>query len=87
MDETTSLPDALTIVQQAKGMISDVEAFLPDSQSINFRERLVAYLETLKGAGASENTDLDFQRKAESLLIFYEKVFGIKDVVEEPDQE
>ena len=87
MDETTSLPDALTIVQQAKGMISDVEALLPDSQSINFRERLVAYLETLKRAGASENTDLDFQRKAESLLIFYEKVFGIKDVVEEPDQE
>ena len=87
MDETTSLPDALTIIQGAKGLIGEVEALLPGSQTPNFRERLVAHLETLERAGAYENTDLDFQRKAEALLIFYEKVFGVKDVVEEPDQE
>ena len=87
MDETTSLPDALTIVQGAKGLIHEVEVLLPSSQTPNFRERLVAHLETLERAGEYENTDLDFRRKAESLLIFYEKVFGVKDMVEEPDQE
>jgi hypothetical protein len=87
MDETTSLPDALTIIRGAKGLIGEVEALLPGSQNPNFRERLVAHLESLETAGQYENIDLDFQRKAEALLIFYEKVFGVKNVVEEPDQE
>ena len=91
LDENTPLPDALTVIEQAKGMIREYEALLPDSPNINFRERLVADLENLERLKASaglENTDLDLRRlKAGALLIFYEKVFGIKELVDKPDEE
>lgn len=87
IDENTLLSNALTVIQQAKGMIHELEALLPSSPNTNFRERLVAHLETLEGTGAHENTDLDFQQKARALLIFYEKVFGVKDLVNPPDEE
>ena len=90
LDENTSLPDALTVVQQAKGMIHEVEALLPSSPNPNFRERLVAHLENLqylKASAEHENADLGFRQKADALLIFYEKVFGVKDLVDRPDEE
>jgi putative zinc- or iron-chelating protein len=90
LDENTSLPNALTVIQQAKGMIHELEALLPSSPNINFRERLVAHLETLehrKASASQENTDLEFQLQADALLIFYEKVFGVKDLVDKPDEE
>jgi len=91
LDENTPLPDALTVVQQAKGMIHELEALLPGSPNINFRERLVAhleYLERLKTSAGQEKTDLDLRRlKAGALLIFYEKYFGVKDLVDKPDEE
>jgi hypothetical protein len=76
LDENTSLPDALTVVQQAKEMIHEVEALLPASPNTNFRARLVAQLEE------NESTDLEFRRKAHALLILYEKVFGVKNLVD-----
>jgi hypothetical protein len=85
--EKASLPDALRVVGQAKGMIHELEALLPDSPKIGFRERLVAYLETLEESAGQENTDLEFRLKADALLISYEKVFGVKDLVENPDEE
>ena len=87
LDETTSLPAAMTTVQQAKAMIHELEALLPDLPNNNFRERLVAHLNTLEGVREYENEDLDFRRKANALLIFYEKVFGVKDVVDTFDAE
>ena len=75
LDETISLPHALTVVEQAKESIHKVEELLPASTNLNFRERLVAYLE--------ENPDEDFRLKARDLLTLYEKVFGVKDVVDE----
>ena len=90
LDENTPLPNALTVVQQAKGMIHELEALLPRSPNINFRERLVAHLETLehrKSSAGRENTDLEFQLKAGVLLTFYEKLFGVKDLVDEPNEE
>ena len=90
LDENTPLPNALTVVQQAKGMIQELEALLPSSPNNNFRERLVAHLENLERRRASagqENTDLEFRLKADALLIFYEKVFGVKDLVDKPDEE
>ena len=75
LDESTSLPHALTVIEQAKEQIREVEALLPPSPSANFRERLAAQLET-------DDTDLTFRRKAEALLVLYEKVFGVKDVIE-----
>ena len=90
LDENTSLPEALTVVQQAKGTIHEVEALLPSSPNPNFRERLVAQLENLKRIKASagqENADLGFRQKAGALLTFYEEVFGVKDLVDGPDEE
>ena len=75
----TSLPNALKVVGQAKGMIHDLETLLPISENTNFRERLVKQLEN------PTNTDLEFRSKADALLIFYEKVFGVKDLVDKPD--
>lgn len=78
----TSLPNALKVVEQAKGMIRELEALLPILEKTNFRERLVKQLEN------STDTDLDLrQLKADALLIYYEEVFGVKDVVDKPDEE
>ena len=89
LDETTSLTTAMTTVQQAKAMIHELEALLPVSPNVNFRERLVARLEELERLNESavlENGDLEFRLKARNLLIFYEKIFGVKDVVDHPEE-
>ena len=82
--ETTSLPDALARIEQAKGLIQDLEPHLPITSAINFRERLVARLEGLEAS--TERDELEFRLKAEALLLFYEKVFGVKDLLEKPDE-
>lgn len=76
LDETTSLPDALEIIRQAKASIHELEMLLPASSNPNFRERLVAHLE--------QNADENFRLKARALFALYEKVFGVKDVIDEP---
>ena len=75
LDESTSLPHALTVIEQAQEQIHELEALLPPSPNPNFRERVAAHLET-------EDTDLRFQQKAKALLTMFEKIFGVKDVVE-----
>ncbi len=85
MDETTTLPEALSLVEQAKGMIQDLESLLPHSLHPSFRERLVDQLENLEHLKDTiGQDDSEFQRKASELLDMYEKVFGVKDVVETP---
>ena len=81
LDENTSLPEALVVVGEAKGMVQELKALLPDSPTVNFRERLVAHLEKVG------NTDPEFRRKAGVLLIFYEKVFGVNDLFDPPEEE
>ena len=75
MDESTSLPDALTMISQAKESIHELERLLPASPNANFRERLVDHLE--------ESADEEFRLKARALLVLYETVFGVKDVIDE----
>jgi|WetSurMetagenome_2_1015567.scaffolds.fasta_scaffold382324_2 uncharacterized protein len=90
--ENISLSSALATVEQAKGMIHELEALLPASSTLNFRERLVAHLETLErrqtpvGTG-QENTALEFRQKADALLGFYEQIFGVTDVIDQPEEE
>jgi hypothetical protein len=60
---------------------------LPDSSMPNFRERLVARLERLKTSTGQDDIDLEFHRKARALLGFYERVFGVTDVVDMPEEE
>lgn len=81
--ENTSLPNALTVIEQAKEMIREVESLLPDSVEVNFRQRLVTELEESNGL---VHTDAEFRSKAEALLGFYEKVFGVDDLVERTDE-
>jgi uncharacterized protein len=87
LDESTSLSVALTVVQQAKEMIHEVEALLPNSPNPNFRERLVLELEASQNSDEQDDTNLEFRQKADALLLFYEKVFDVKDLVSKPDEE
>lgn len=75
IDGSTSLPEALNTVKKAKEMIREVDALLPASANPNFRERVVAHLE-------SGNADPEFQEKAEALLRFYQDEFGVKDIID-----
>ncbi|MDQ3007754.1 MAG: hypothetical protein M3R47_20535 [Chloroflexota bacterium] len=87
IDESTSLPSALTVIQQAKELIHGVESLLPGSPNPNFRQRLVEQLEALEDSDGQEDTNLEFRQKADALLLFYEKVFDVKDLVDKPDEE
>ena len=90
LDETTSLSTAMAVIQHAKGMIRELEILLPDSPNNSFREGLVAHLEELESGITSaeeESQNVDFRLKARTLLVFYEKIFGVKDLVDMPDEE
>lgn len=76
----TDLPHALTLVEQAQGMIHEVESLLPASSESNFRQRLVDQLE------GNAELESELRQKAEALLKFYDEVFRVDDVVETPDR-
>ena len=82
LDETIPLPNALIVIQQTKEMIAELEIFLSASPNISFRERLVAHIEYLEESAKQENADLEFQQRANELLIYYKKNFGVKDFVD-----
>jgi len=84
LDENTSLPHALTVVQQAKGMIHELETLLPASPKVNFRERLVAYLENPQDSREGNYGCGPATAESRCIVDFYEKVFGVKDLVDQP---
>jgi len=86
LDEAAPLPEALAVVEQAKEMISELEALLPPSANPNFRERLVAQIEYLEESKTPGPAESDFLPKARALLIFYEQHFGVKDLVDKPGE-
>ena len=71
------LPDALTVVEQAKGLMGEMETLLAAAPNPNFRERLVARIEF-----GGDDADSVFRQKAEGLLVLYENIFGVKDLLE-----
>jgi len=77
LDESVSLPKALRTVQRAMKMIREVEVFLPVVPNSSFRERLIEQVE-------NGNADADFQQKADALLVFFDKNFGVNDFFEKP---
>ena len=81
LDETTSLPQALLEIEQAKEAIGELEALLPVSPNKNFRERLVAHLDDLEQKSAWDDRDLKLWLKADALLKLYEQIFSINDLV------
>ena len=86
LNENISLSNALTVIEQAKALIHEVETLLPASTQANFRERLVAELEAPKDSTEQRDVDVELRRKAEALLSFYEQVFGVDDLLDKPDE-
>src|SRR5215207_3247635 len=84
--EKASLPHALTMINEAKQRIQEVEALLPPSPNPNFRERLVAELESQKSPVSPADTGVNLQQKADALLNFYKEVFGVTDLVDKPEE-
>ena len=84
--ETTSLSEALVLIEQTKGMIREVESQLPISRSKNFRERLVAYLEQTNESAGQDEAEIALRQQAATLLSMYEQVFGVDDLVEWADE-
>lgn len=83
LDETIPLTEALQVIRQAKEMIQNVQALLPDSANSNFRDRLTAWFEELenqKPFGPQE--EVEFLKKARELLDLYQNMFGVNDVIE-----
>jgi hypothetical protein len=78
LDGSTTLDHALTVIRSAKATIREVEALLPDSSHSNFRERLIAEMEE----PAKQNENLKFQQKADTLVMLYDEVFGVNDLME-----
>jgi len=87
LNEAIPLSNALRVIEQAKGMINELEAILPTSQNPNFRERLVARVEQLRETEVLENPDAEFLRKAHALLFFYRQYFGVTDLIESVEEE
>ena len=77
LDESVALPKALRTVQRAMKMIREVEVFLPVAPNSSFRERLIEQVE-------NGNADADFRQKADALLAFFDKNFGVNDFFEKP---
>ena len=75
LDENIPLSESLTVVHRAKEMIGELEALLPVSPKRNFRERLISHM-------VQGNADLEFRLKADALLSFYEKHFGVQDFLD-----
>jgi hypothetical protein len=72
LNESVNLSAASTVVEQAKEMIETVEVLLPGSAEDNFRERLVNHIER-------RVADVEFQQKADALLLFLDTQFGVND--------
>ena len=79
LDGTTTLADALTVIQATKERIRVVTSLLPASSSCNFRERLAAH----HGSG---RYDPEFERQALDLLHEFKEQFGVKDIIELSDE-
>lgn len=83
LEGTTSLDEALTAVQHTKALIEELDALLPPSQATNFRERVVAYIDTLlDDQSPSQQPDAGVRQKIEALLTRYATDFGVKDLVD-----
>lgn len=86
MDESITLPEALTVIQEAKEIIEEVDDLLPPSANRNFRERLVAHIGDLEKTPESDDVHLEFRHKARTLLTFYRDRFGVKDIVDDLEE-
>ena len=83
LDEDVSLPDAMTVVQDTLNLIREIEPLLPESTTISFRERVIAYKEELETKkGGYTTAEQEFLSKTSVLLTRYEDLFGVDDFID-----
>lgn len=85
-DGETALASALTVVRQAKEMIHELRALLPDRPGVSFRERLLEYVKELKQSATSTESGVAFRLKAGVLLIYFEQRFGVTGFFNKPEE-
>lgn len=83
LDESTSLDDALIVVNGTKRLIDLIEKQLPKSSHGSFRERFIAQVTAVRGM-AGQGYNKKFILQAERLLSMIENSFGVKDFFEKP---
>jgi hypothetical protein len=76
-EEQLELSDALTFVQQVKGMIQELEATLPAGRDVNFRKRLFEYVNHLEQSNVCIDETGTFRLKAGVLLVLFSQRFGV----------
>ena len=81
LDKDITLPDALSSIQKTLVLIGEIEPLLPASSAVSFRERLITHKEFLESNGKKTN-ELEFLRKTETLLTYYEDRFGVDDFID-----
>jgi uncharacterized protein len=72
LDENLQLPGSLNVVQQAKEMIDEVEMLLSPAPNLSFRERLIAQMQQV-------DAESELRIKADALLVFFDRYFGVND--------
>jgi uncharacterized protein len=83
LDDDISLPDALAVIQETLTLIREIEPLLPASSALSFRERLITHKELLESKGEEHGLlEVEFLRKTEELLIYYEDQFGVDDFID-----
>jgi hypothetical protein len=80
LGEQITLAGALEKIKQAWNLIHTLEGMLPPAAHNNFRQRFVDQLEA-----PANSLDADFKAKINKMLYFYAEVFGVLDLLEEPD--
>ena len=80
LDESVKLDQSLRVAKQAKAKIRSLEKILPLSQQISFRECLVEGLE-------QEKSVPEFRAKANDLLDYFDKQFGVNDFLDLREKE
>jgi hypothetical protein len=81
LDADITLPDALSTIQETLSLIREIEPLLPASSAVSFRERLITHKEFLESQ-EEETEELEFLRKTEILLSYYEDRFGVDDFID-----
>lgn len=85
--EELPLGDALTVVQQARQMILELEMQLPAGKDRNFRRRLFEYANQLEQSSSRTNVMDKFRLKAGVLLVLFAKRFGVTGLFNESETE
>ena len=84
LNESVSLPDALTVVEKTKASIRKLETQLPKSSHSSFRDRFIVQVKALRES-AGQGRNQKFLAKAEELLSVIQNTFGVKDFFDEEE--